>query len=86
MADFNKALRRLGTPLTWTRTVDKQRSNSTGTVDHAAYCAPTGAVMVEDEQALCCSRRVEDLGPVSAAAVYAALVPIEPRAVFKRCR
>jgi hypothetical protein len=86
MADFNKALRRFGTLLTWTRTVDRQRSNSTGIVDHSAYCAPSGTVMLDSEQALCCSRRVEDLGPVSAAAVNAALFPIEPRAVFKRCR
>jgi hypothetical protein len=86
MVDFNKALRRLGTPLTWTRNVDRERANSTGIVNHPEYCAPRGTLMVEGEQAMCCSRAAQALGPIDAAAAAVALATVEPNARFVRCQ
>lgn len=57
--EFNKAVSRLGTPFTWLRRVDFSARNTTGIVDHAAYCAPAGTLVdsAAGEQRFCCSRR-----------------------------
>jgi hypothetical protein len=60
-ADFNMAAARLLTPFSWSRRIDFNRVNTTGTVDHAAYCAPAGTLMGEGEQSFCCSGRVRVL-------------------------
>lgn len=86
MADFNKSLRRLGTPLTWTRNVDRERANNTGVVNHPEYCAPRGSLMVEGEQSMCCSRSAQALGSIEAAAVAVTLAAVEPNARLVRCQ
>lgn len=57
-AEFNLAVARLGTPFTWVRRIDNTVVNSTGVVDHAAYCAPEGTPVDIGlgESRFCCSR------------------------------
>lgn len=57
-SEFNLAVVRLGTPFTWIRRVDSTVVNSTGIVDHAAYCAPAGTAVDIGlgESRFCCSR------------------------------
>lgn len=65
-AEFNKAVTRLGTPLTWLRRVDMSVRNTTGIVDHAAYCAPQGTLVdsAAGEQRFCCSRAARVPAPI----------------------
>jgi hypothetical protein len=53
--DFNTAVDRVRTPLTWMRRVDFAARNTSGRVDHAAYCAPGGTLMPRGEEGYCCS-------------------------------
>lgn len=57
--EWNKALARLNANLNWTRPVDFNRPNSSGRVEFALYCAPTGTPVHRDDVRYCCSRQAD---------------------------
>ncbi len=57
--EWNKALARLGAGLNWTRRIDFNKPNSTGKVEFAAYCAPTGTRVLLEDVRYCCSRQAD---------------------------
>lgn len=61
VAEWNKALARLTSGLSWRRRVDFLEPNGTGRVVHGAYCAPSGAVVHRDDARYCCSRATRAL-------------------------
>jgi hypothetical protein len=56
-AEFNKAVAHFTLGFTWVRQVDASIENTSGQVDFAAYCAPTGSILATgDADTYCCSR------------------------------
>lgn len=60
-AQWNKALARLTAGLNWTRRIDYNKPNTTGRVEFAAYCAPTGTRVLQEDVRYCCSRQADPI-------------------------
>lgn len=84
-AEFNMAVARLLTPFSWTRHVDFARVNTTGTVEHALYCAPVGTLMAEGEERFCCTGRVRVLASAERAGLSARVLEIMPAREIRTC-
>jgi hypothetical protein len=85
--EFYTAFTRLDSIFSWRRNVDFAVANSTGRVDHGAYCAPAGAYMIAGEEAMCCSRRVRQPNAVEGAAIVSAraINPLLPATPARIC-
>jgi len=84
-ADFNTAVARLATPMSWARRIDFARVNTTGTVEHSAYCAPPGTLMAEGEERYCCTGRVRVLASAERAGLSARVLAILPARAIRVC-
>ena len=84
-AEFNMAATRLLTPLSWQRHIDFARVNTTGIVEHAAYCAPPATLMAEGEERYCCTGRVRVLASAERAALPARVLEILPARDIRAC-
>jgi hypothetical protein len=72
VASWDMAVRLTSKGLNWSRSVDFDRTNSTGTVEFALYCAPANALLPPGDAAMCCSRQTRALNVAEAAAALAA--------------
>jgi hypothetical protein len=72
VVSWNKALRLTMKGLNWSRRVDFSRTNSTGTVEFARYCAPANALLPPGDAAMCCTRQTRALNLTEGAAALAA--------------
>lgn len=69
---FAKAIRLATKGLMWSRRIDFNERNPTGTVNHAEYCAPANALLPPGDGAKCCSRATRSLNAAETAAAAAA--------------
>lgn len=69
---FAKAIRLATKGLMWSRRIDFNERNSTGTVNHAEYCAPANALLPPEDGGKCCSRATRGLNATETAAAAAA--------------
>jgi hypothetical protein len=76
VAAWNKAVRLTTKGLSWRRTVDFNRSNRSGTVEFALYCAPANTLLPPEDANKCCSGQTRALNATEAAAALAALEPL----------
>ncbi|MBM4259938.1 MAG: hypothetical protein FJ145_00680 [Deltaproteobacteria bacterium] len=60
-ASWDKAVRLTTKGLSWIRSVDFSRANSSGTVEHDKYCAPRDALVPPGDAPKCCSRSTRAL-------------------------
>jgi hypothetical protein len=70
--EFAKAARLASKGLMWSRRIDFSERNSTGTVVHAEYCAPTNSLIPLEDGPKCCSRATRALNLAEEAAAVAA--------------
>jgi hypothetical protein len=68
---WDKAVRLTTKGLSWTRTVDFSRANSSGVVEHTLYCAPEGTLVPPDDASKCCSGQSRALTAAEQVAVAA---------------
>lgn len=73
---FAKAIRLARKGLMWSRRIDFNERNPTGTVNHAEYCAPANALLSPGDGAKCCSRATRALNAAEATAAAAADEPL----------
>ncbi len=71
-AAFAKAVRLAAKGLFWSRRIDFNERNRTGTVVFAEYCAPANALVPPADGVKCCSRATRALNAAEAAAAVAA--------------
>ncbi|MBP5991125.1 MAG: Ig-like domain-containing protein [Piscinibacter sp.] len=72
VAAWNKAVRLTTKGLSWRRTVDFIRGNSTGVVEFALFCAPANSLVPPEDGNKCCSGQTRALNATEAAAALAA--------------
>jgi len=69
---FAKAIRLATKGIMWSRRIDFNERNPTGTVNHAEYCAPANTLLSPGDAAKCCSRATRALNAAEVAAASAA--------------
>ena len=72
-AFFAKAILLATKGLMWSRRIDFNERNATGTVNHAEYCAPANTLLPPEDQAKCCSRATRAVNPGAEAAAEVAV-------------
>lgn len=76
VAAWNKAVRLTSKGLSWSRAVDFNRGNSTGTVEFALYCAAANTFVPPEDGNKCCSRQTRALNAAEAATALPAMEPL----------
>ncbi len=76
VAAWNKAVRLTSKGLSWSRAVDFNRGNSTGTVEFALYCAAANTFVPPEDGNKCCSRQTRALNTAEALTAAPALEPL----------
>jgi UDP-N-acetylenolpyruvoylglucosamine reductase len=65
LKELTKAAHRIVHRLFWKRWVDTCYANTTGIVDHAQYCAPSGTIVAREDAFACCNEKVRAYNPAN---------------------